>query len=589
LLIVLAAGSAFAQTDAGVVMEPPGSGSQPGALDGGQPIDPSTRCQQCHDRAISDPGDPLYMPYDGWASTMMGNSMRDPLFQAAVAVANQDVPGVGSWCYRCHSPQSYVRGDNVPADGSNLDDIDRDGVTCDVCHRAVPNPQTGQYELGNAQIFFERANLKYGPYGDVLNSAHVGTDAGFTSSSELCGNCHEVLNPLVQWKDSMGNVLGPNFPLDTTYDEWKQSQFSSGPNAKTCQDCHMPRLVGPDGGTQWYVAKFGELRDSPRQHFFVGGNVWGLSAVQANDPAHAAPLSDQFAQTTQLATASLQSAADLSLTVDGPAVLGDTINVHVRVTNKTGHKLPTGYADGRRMVLQLLINGEVHTGAFDGGELGADGWLHEYRVEHGRAGVGIEDHLALHDMIVVDSRIPPAGFNPPPGAPTRPRLVTWFDLPDGGFKNWDDVTWNLDVPSNLQAGDTLDFVVRLLYQSTTPEYVGFLQAQNTTTDAGNNLVDIFHATGDAAPIEMARAEATTMAVAQPGTGGGGAATGGGSAATGGGSAGGGSAGGGSSAGGGGAVPGGGDTTGGICGCSSGPGTLVLLALFALKRRRVSKR
>jgi hypothetical protein len=543
-------------------VEPPESGSQPGDLDGGQPIEASTRCQQCHDRAISNDGDPLYLPYDTWASTMMGNSMRDPLFQAAVAVANQDVPGVGSWCYRCHSPQSYVRGDNA-ADGGLLDDVDRDGVTCDVCHRAIPNPQTSAYEHGNAQIFFERTNVKYGPYDNVDSPAHLGADAGFVSTSELCGNCHQVENPLVPWRDSSGNTLGPRFPLDTTYDEWKQSQYAQGPNAKTCHDCHMPRVVGADGGTQWYVAKFGMLRDSPRQHVFVGGNVWGVSAVKANDPAHAAALTDQFAQTTQLAQASLQSAADLAVSIEGASVKpGDSANVTVRVTNKTGHKLPTGYADGRRIVLQLVVNGEVHTGGFDGGELGDDGWLHVYQAQHGRAGAGVEDHLAQHDTIVADSRIPPAGFHPPPGAATRPVAVPWFDLPDGGFSNVDVVTWDIDVPTTLKDGDRFDVTARLLYQSTTPEYVGFLHDANVTTDAGQNLVDIFHATGDATPIEMAHAEASVPVStgATPDAGGSTA-----DAGTDGGTS-----------------PGGG---GHPCGCGSPGALLALLGVLVLRRRR----
>jgi hypothetical protein len=356
----------------------------------------------------------------------------------------------------------------------------------------------------------------------------------------------------VSWKNANGDVLGPRFPLDTTYDEWKQSQYSSGTGAKTCQDCHMPRTVGDDGGTQWYVAKFGVLRDSPRRHAFVGGNVWGLQAVQAADPVHASGLAGQFAQTQSLAQASLSSAADLDVSVSDTATPGGNVIVTVRVTNKTGHKLPTGYADGRRMVIQLLINGELHTGGFDGGELGRDGWLRIYEVLHGRAGVGQEDHLALHDWIVADSRIPPLGFNPPPGAATRPAAVSWFDLPDGGFTNYDEVSWDIDVPTNVSPGDPLEVTARLMYQSTTPEYVGFLHDTNVTTDAGQALLDIFHATSDGAPVEMVHASATvTVHGMDMGAGGGS----------------------------------GGGTAGTPCRCSAGAGLLPVMVVVAFRRRR----
>jgi hypothetical protein len=36
--------------------------------------------------------------------SMMGNTLRDPLFLAALTVAEQDRPGVGDWCLRCHTP-----------------------------------------------------------------------------------------------------------------------------------------------------------------------------------------------------------------------------------------------------------------------------------------------------------------------------------------------------------------------------------------------------------------------------------------------------------------------------------------------------
>jgi len=476
---------------------PPGLGTQPGGLDGGTPIgDAVTGCGQCHDRASANPGDPLYMPFDGWVSSMMANSHRDPLFQAALAVANQDVPGIDTWCQRCHAPQSWVRGH----DAASFDALDRQGVTCDVCHRSI-----APAVIGNAQLTWERGNVKYGPYSDFASAAHTGSDAGITATSELCGQCHQVSNPLVPWRSTVdGGVLASEFPLDTTYDEWKQSKYARPGSLTTCQDCHLPRAELPDGGpTQLRVAQLGPLRSSPRRHALVGGNVWGLEAVQKNDPNGTALLVEQFDESERLSRELLTKAATIEVTAPAAVPPEATFGITVRVTNKTGHKLPTGYADGRRVVVQVLIAGEVFTGGFDGGHAIDDGWLRVFEAKHGTLDGGPGHHLVKHDVIYRDTRIPPAGFQPPPGAPTRPVPDFWYALDDGGFADFDEVVWHFDLPPRFRHGQTFDITARLLYQSTTPAHVRFLAAENRTTDAGRNLLDIWEATSQAAPVEMA--------------------------------------------------------------------------------------
>lgn len=562
-------------------IDPPSLGTKPGELDGGAPIIGALqRCNQCHDRAIGEPDDPLVLPFDGWVSTMMANSVRDPLFQAALAVANQDVPGLGSWCLRCHSTQSYVNGHTVPPDGSAFDELDNEGVTCDVCHRSTTAPDSGSPPIGNAQIYIDPSENRFGPYADIFSNFHKGTDGGVVSTSEVCGQCHQVSNPLVPWRNpDDGGILGPQFPLDTTYDEWKQSQYSSGATAKSCQDCHMPRAKRPDGGTEFVIGRFGPSRDSPRRHALVGGNLWGLEAVQKNDPACAAQYPDQFAETTRLTEESLRSAATLTVTTPETTEPGGTVLVRVRVKNNTGHKLPTGYADGRRVVVQMLLNGRIHTARFDGGYLFDDGWLRVYETQHGKLGVGVEEHLAKHDIIVKDTRLLPTGFRPPPGAATLPVPEALYAESPGVYLDYDEVVWDVDVPSNMAGGTTFDVTINLLYQATTPQYVTFLRDENRTTDAGRNLFDIWKATNEAAPFLMASVE-KRIAVIVPDAGGGGGA-GGGS---------GGSAGGSMSTGGGAGGGGGRGQLNGVCGCnaSAGSALLLLLAGVVLRRRRAER-
>ena len=569
LVLTLLGGAAWAQTI------PPLKGDGP-EWDAGTPIESAfLRCRNCHDQqAVIEPA--IYMPFDGWVSSMMGNSQRDPLFRAAVAVANQDVPGIGQWCLRCHSPQAYLRGHVLPPDGGALDALDYEGVTCDICHRSiVPANEPGAPFVGNAQLYFDGSLNKYGPYPNVSSPAHAGEPTSFTGSSELCGQCHSVHNPIGPWRSLDGGTLGPSFPLDTTYEEWKQSSFARLPRDAgfaSCADCHMPRFTGPDGGTDYKIAKgigFGP-RTNPRQHLLVGGNVWGLDAVQAANPDLALEFADQFAATRKASLQILQSAARLTLTVPAAAQPGPQASVTVRVTNLSGHKLPTGYGDGRRVVVQLSVDGQIVTGAFDGGALLGDAQLRVYEALHGRAAIGVSEHLALHDAVLKDSRIPPAGMVAQPQ--TQPVAVAWFTAADGGLRDYDEAIFTVPLAPSLANGAKVNVTARLLYQSTIPQYVEFLAAENRTDSAGQRLLQIYNATGRGAPIEMARAEAELTVSRSTGSdaGAGGGAGGGGGGGTGG---------------------GGGDLTG-SCHCQGGPGIagLALLALLAaIRARRPSRR
>ena len=87
-------------------------GTQPGDLQN-WPLLPPSDCKTCHGGYVAGLD---YEPFDTWAGTMMANSARDPLFWAAVDIANQDIPGAGEFCIRCHSPLAW-RGGRSSAGG----------------------------------------------------------------------------------------------------------------------------------------------------------------------------------------------------------------------------------------------------------------------------------------------------------------------------------------------------------------------------------------------------------------------------------------------------------------------------------------
>jgi len=64
------------------------AGTQPGL---GQPILANDDCEVCHGQP-SDEVDRRVLPFNSWAGSMMANAGRDPLFWAALDVANADEP-----------------------------------------------------------------------------------------------------------------------------------------------------------------------------------------------------------------------------------------------------------------------------------------------------------------------------------------------------------------------------------------------------------------------------------------------------------------------------------------------------------------
>ena len=472
-----------------------GGGTPPGGLAGGAPFQGPDTCVNCHSSASVDGGTP-YMPWDSWGATMMANAIRDPLYQAALSVANQDVLGIGQWCLRCHSPTSYVQGHGVPTDGSALDRVDRAGVSCEACHRT----HTDAGLIGNAQLTFEPSFTVYGPYLSSDSPAHSAVQDLAVSQSTLCGQCHEVRNPVVK---RAGVAPPAPFPLDTTYTEWLHSAYSGGTQPKSCQGCHML----PEPG-DLPVGKGGPLRASPSRHAFVGGNVWGLEAVRmAAAPGELDALDAGFAANHRAALDNLAGAARLEILLpDGPLPVEQEVVVKVRVFNLTGHKLPTGYADGRRVFLELRVAGEVVSGAYDldAGQLLADPQLAVFEAVHGRTDGG-RDHLALHDTIVKDTRIEPLGFVADEN--TAPVGITFLRDGDGGVMGAAEWNYRVRIPSSL-GGGPVTVEARLYHQATTREYVEALVDANLTDGRGDVLHSIWEATGRAAPQLMASTQRT---------------------------------------------------------------------------------
>jgi hypothetical protein len=520
-------------------------------LPGTQPLSLTTdistpdTCAPCH----SSYGSPSVEPLLNWKGSMMAQSGRDPLMWAALAVSNQLVPHSGETCLRCHLPKGWLEGRSTPEDGTAMTADDRQGVQCGLCHRLVDpvahagNPAEDAAILaglsapvpapGAAMMVVDPLDRLRGPF-DIV--ADLGSDphapqrstlvSPFHTRGEICGTCHNLRNPLFAkntmtgaWELTTMDTPTPDptkgFPEQSTFDEWAASTYAqSGVYApqfggnqtvvSTCQDCHMPQVTGRD-------ANFGVLRTDLPFHGFAGANTF-IPTVLPFHPAFGAEVDPSALQAgVQRATDNLQKAA----TVTG-SITGGTLTV--RVTNETGHKLPTGYPEGRRMWLHVRALDAKRTVVFESGRyvfssahLVGDGAapadpeydpnLHVWEAQQGMsadvaAAVGLPAgrsfHLSLNNLRLKDNRIPPRGF-------TNAAFAAIDAEPVGGTfadgQYWDDVTYPVG-PTAVTAE------VTLYYQTASREYVEFLRDTNTTNAAGNILFSLYDDHGRSEPVSM---------------------------------------------------------------------------------------
>ncbi len=507
-------------------------GTQVGDIEQGRLMQ-TTACYYCHGGF-----DFANEPYATWEGSLMGQAGRDPLFYAQMATANQDVNDVGYFCMRCHVPMSFVTGHAYQSDGSTLDDMDKEGVSCHFCHSMVDpiyrpgvSPPEDEAILanmaevpsyyGNAMFVLDPLGTRRGPYADAM-APHAFIQSDFVRRGDMCGTCHDVGNVCVTRQTDGTYQYNPldeptptenlhgQFPLERTYTEWKLSEFASvgvdmggrfggvgSPVMQSCQDCHMPKQ--PARG-----CIFGDIRDDLHRHDFAGAaaQVLDLIAAYTQDDPNVDPAAIAAGRTK--AVSMLERAASLELEQRHTAL-------RVRVINETGHKLPTGHIEGRRVWINVQCfdaQGALvrEYGHYDDAEAELDEAstrIYEMHVGLSPAAAqltgypaGATTHMALADTIEKDNRIPPRGFAnaayEEAGAP-----VVGASYVDGQY--WD------DVPFAIPAGATRA-VATLYYQNTPRHYIEALRDGNHTNDWGDRLHDLWTTTGRGAPIEMISAE-----------------------------------------------------------------------------------
>jgi len=508
-------------------------GTQPNTLT--HPITGADNCASCHGFF-----DEEHDQYSTWSNSMMGQAMRDPVFLASLAIANQDAAFAGDLCLRCHTPGGWLEGRSTPTDGSALNSVDLQGVNCNFCHRMVDpvytpgvSPAVDQNILAtlganaptpaqshSGAFVVDTEDRRRGPYDEGEDFFyHEWEQAGFQSSSTMCATCHDVSNPVFTRQPDGTYALNAmdtphptngvydTFPVERTYSEWLMSDFAQGPVAigdryetvlagvSSCQDCHMPELESQ-------ACRFDGPRPNYSTHSFNGGNNWVLNAIRSLNPNDFVTglLPELVIDSIDRAEEMLRDASDMEL-----SVIDDQLNI--RIINQTGHKLPTGYPEGRRMWINVQFLDASDTiiselGAYDQATAiltAGDTKVYEAKLGPDAAvaaatGVpaGPNFHFVLSNKRYKDNRIPPRGFTNANFEAVQSEPIN-YTYADGDY--WDNTLFA--VPAGAVRAD-----VRVYYQSSSKEYMEFLRDENVTDNTGQIVYDQWVLHGKSPIVEM---------------------------------------------------------------------------------------
>ncbi|MFT6078963.1 MAG: hypothetical protein ACJAYX_002772 [Planctomycetota bacterium] len=361
------------------------------AWGGGQPegrnavFATSDGCARCHSAAphshamLSPLGEDV-SPHATWQATVMANSFRDPYWRAQVAreceLNPEGAAEVQALCIRCHAPMHHhtrVLGGQPPTTMAEAakDPLARDGVSCSMCHQ-IRARHLGEETTFSGKPRIGRSRVIYGPYKDPDSGPMLGMSryaamhGEHISRSALCATCHTLVT----------HHQGRRFPEQTPYFEWRNSIFSDEAGkteqSQTCQECHMAnigatRIARDPTGVDFML----KARDPYRAHAFVGGNAMLLEMLADNRKLLGVKASAEDLRKMARATRRQLTTATVDVEISVVEHLDSELRFQVKVTNKTGHKFPTGYP-ARRAWLHVRIENENGT-VFDCGGFTTDG------------------------------------------------------------------------------------------------------------------------------------------------------------------------------------------------------------------------
>jgi hypothetical protein len=508
-------------------------------------------CERCHFPTgwldgRSDPPNASAMTgadYDGVSCDFCHN-MYDPHFETAMTREGVGVTGYWDETNKSSTPSNTAATTTYNADKALAGAIKLLNGAPFFTNNLPPTNYTeaasGQYFIGSGQ--------KRASFADATGR-HQQYYSRFHKSQYFCAACHDVSNPALV---NLGAVAGSALPselnsahsyyhVERTFSEFMLSAYGSTPGGAAgigpftpdqfltssannyiskCQDCHMRDVSGRAANKNDAILRPDGSIEHPNSgqplHDLTGGNIWVsyvLASAVTGSPVYNATNSALLNQGPNTLTLDLNQGmgVDPNSLLAGVQRAKEQLNLAAAITdidynsstgaltfnvqNQTGHKLISGFPEGRRMFVNVkayqggAIIQEIN--AYDdtigtikgvpGGEAPLDGstYMDElvYEMKPSSTLTGETQgtfHFVLATGRYKDNRIPPMGFDI---ANARDRLAqpVWKGADAYGMYTDAEYAGGYDkVNLSIQSGaDRVE--VNLYYQVTSREYIAFLR------------------------------------------------------------------------------------------------------------------
>jgi len=519
-------------------------------------------CFRCHSPAgwlggRSDPPNGSSLSgadYDG-ISCDACHRMYDPFFEQSASGGRESADWVGYWDEANSTPSAAGASATLVADRAEAAGLKL--FNGKAMFGANHQPSFAFWlENGGGQYFVSSVAEQRGPFADAA-PPHAKKYSRFNKSLYFCNACHDVSNPVLVNLDFAKKAPGDSVTelpseqqpaygyghLERTFSEFMISDYAlpggtaglgyfapgifatSRPDntIASCQDCHMADTSGKASALSAAVDRPDGSIEHPNsglpRHELVGGNAWVprlLASVVEDSPNYDATnaallnrgpdkLTLDLSQGVALDAQALLRAADKAVeslrraaAITSLAHDAGSGKLSFRIENHTGHKLISGFPEGRRMFVNIrgFKSGKLRTEinpydaaaatlrgldpkrapsspALGSNEKHLDELVYEVSLSSSLTKESHTFHMALATHRYKDNRIPPKGMRiaeaaarkvePVLAGAPKPELFTAAEYA-GGYD---------DIEVDLPGVDGVE--VRLYYQTTSREFVEFLR------------------------------------------------------------------------------------------------------------------
>jgi len=425
---------------------------------------------------------------------------------------------------------------------------------------ANDRPFSPEYtENASGQYFLSTGNDKRASFADA-EARHRMLYSRHHKSRYICATCHDVSNPvlanLLMAPGADGSLptemysAFSYFHVERTFSEFMLSDYGQdggtagmGPFApetfvtsnpgnviQKCQDCHMRDGVGPGCDKNGAPVRPDESIEHPRSgvpiHDLTGGNAWVSYVLASSVPGSpnydatndtllhqgSAVLTLDLAQGLGIDPVALldgvaraKQQLELAAEIQNVTYDANTGQLSFRIQNQTGHRLISGFPEGRRMFVNVkaYAGGDLvyEVNPYDAAASTLKGLAYPYPPgfglplpepidptseafvdelvyeTHPSSSLTGEDetfHFALATERYKDNRIPPKGYRIG-GAAERMCVPRWHGDPAPEYFTADEYAGGYDDVTVSIAGGADYVEITLYYQTTSREYIEFLR------------------------------------------------------------------------------------------------------------------